>query len=150
MVQGCRTARTSDGRVRLVSEAQHPKVGAIAWCDLTVPNATEVRDFYRGVVGWETADFDMGGYSDYCMNVPADGKTVAGICHARGLNADLPPQWLLYISVEDLDRSIRRCTELGGRVLAGPKPFCSGGRFCVIQDPAGAVAALCEAPPPRA
>ncbi len=34
----------------------------------------------------------MGGDSDFCMNQPADGKTVAGICHARGENASLPPR----------------------------------------------------------
>ncbi len=116
-------------------------VGEIGWMDLTVPNAQEVRDFYRGVVGWEVAELDMGGYSDYCMNLPDGGDTVAGICHARGGNADLPAQWLLYINVANLDESLTACSQSGGKLVAGPKKMGSS-RYAVIQDPAGAVAAL--------
>jgi predicted enzyme related to lactoylglutathione lyase len=111
---------------------------------LTVENAQEIRDFYQSVVGWDTSEVDMGGYSDFCMVSPHNGKTVAGICHARGENADLPPQWLVYITVQDLDKSAARCVELGGRVLASSKGLGDMGCFCVIQDPAGAVAALFE------
>lgn len=117
-------------------------IGAIAWTDLTVPDAGAVRDFYQAVVGWQAGPVDMGGYDDYCMNQPADGATVAGICHARGTNADLPAQWLIYITVEDVDRSAARCVEMGGQVIAGPRRMGAHGRCCVIRDPAGAVAAL--------
>lgn len=84
----------------------------------------------------------MGGYADFNMNAPAGDVPVAGICHARGVNADLPAQWLIYIRVADVDRSAARCVELGGHVISGPRGFGSQGRYCVIQDPAGAVAAL--------
>jgi predicted enzyme related to lactoylglutathione lyase len=76
------------------------------------------------------------------MNEPSTGKAVAGICHARGENANLPPQWLIYINVEDLEKSIANCVGLGGKVVAGPKNMGKQGGFCVIQGPAGAVAAL--------
>jgi predicted enzyme related to lactoylglutathione lyase len=118
--------------------------GTIGWTDLTVSNAAQIRDFYRAVVGWETAELEMGGYNDYCMIAPSNGKTVAGICHARGVNAGLPAPWLIYIAIENLDQSSARCVELGGKILAGPNELGDGGRFCVIQDPAGAVAALFE------
>jgi predicted enzyme related to lactoylglutathione lyase len=81
----------------------------------------------------------MGGYADFTMSTPGASQ-VAGVCH--GGNAGLPPQWLVYISVEDLDQSAARCVELGGQVLAGPSGMGGSGRFCVIKDPAGAVAAL--------
>ncbi len=125
-----------------MSEAPKPEVGTIGWVDLTVANAGDVKDFYRQVVGWSTSAVDMGGYSDFCMNAPGSGTTVAGICHARGTNAGMPAQWLLYITVEDLDASAARCEALGGKVLAGPRDMGSQGRYCVIEDPAGAVAAL--------
>lgn len=117
-------------------------IGSIGWIDLTVANAEHVRDFYRSVVGWETSPVDMGGYHDFCMNQPADGKSVTGICHARGSNAELPAQWLIYITVADLEQSLARCLEGGGKVLAGPKNYAGQGRYAVIQDPAGAIAAL--------
>ena len=127
-----------------MSESTAAEVGTIAWTDLTVENAEQVRDFYQQVVGWEPAEVDMGDYHDYAMNAPASGRAVAGVCHARGMNADLPPQWLIYITVENLDQSISRCTELGGQVIAGPKGAGGEGRYCVIRDPAGAAAVLME------
>ncbi|RMH21354.1 MAG: VOC family protein [Acidobacteria bacterium] len=124
-----------------MSDAQRPEVGAITWFDLTVVNAEEVRDFYSEVVGWRSSPVDMGGYDDFTMLAPASGKAIAGVCHARGGNADLPPQWLIYVTVADVEHSARRCVELGGTVIAGPKTM-GNDRYCVIQDPAGAVAAL--------
>lgn len=127
---------------------ESPRIGAITWADLTVPDAERVRDFYRDVVGYASVDFDMGGYSDYGMNVPGTDTTVAGICHARGANADLPPVWLVYITVADLAASVEKVARLGGRVLRAPKSMGEWGSMAVIEDPAGAVAALIEPPRP--
>ena len=120
-----------------------PPVGTIGWLDLTVKDSRRLRDFYAAVVGWKPTEVDMGGYADYCMNRPADGQTVAGVCHARGANADLPPQWLIYINVASLKTSLARCRKLGGKVIC-PARKLMGGRMAVIRDPAGAVAALYE------
>jgi predicted enzyme related to lactoylglutathione lyase len=122
--------------------ASSPPVGSISWFDLTVPDAPHLRAFYEAVVGWTSTPLDMDGYDDFCMNIPADGKTVAGICHARGENSNLPAQWLLYITVADVEESARQCVQLGGKVLVGPREMGGQGRVAVIQDPAGAVAAL--------
>ena len=127
-----------------MSEINTPQIGSIGWIDLTVENADQLRDFYQSVTGWVPAPLEMGGYNDYCMNQPADGKSIAGICHARGGNAALPAQWLIYITVADLDQSLARCHEGGGKVLSEPRNYGGQGRYCVIQDPAGAVAALFE------
>ena len=116
------------------------KPGTIAWHDLTVDDAPGVRDFYRNVVGWESSPVDMGGYDDFNM-LAVDGAPVAGVCHARGGNAGLPAQWLLYIVVEDIDAAAAACAEGGGQVLREPAAT-GDARWCVIQDPAGAVCAL--------
>ena len=118
------------------------KPGTIGWIDLTVPDAPKVRDFYRGVVGWETSDVNMGTYNDFCMHPDKDSDPVAGVCHAKGTNANLPSKWLIYITVENTDEAAKRCQELGGKVLQPPKDMGSQGRYCVIEDPAGAVSAL--------
>lgn len=118
------------------------EIGSIIWVDLTVDQAQDLRDFYSEVVGWESDPVDMGGYDDFNMLSPGGGAARAGICFRRGMNADLPPSWLVYITVADLEASIRRCEELGGSLVSGPKGEAETGRYCVIQDPAGAVAAL--------
>lgn len=135
-----------------MSTALPSAIGTLLWIDLTVPNAETVRDFYASVIGWEPAGVAMGDYEDYVMTAPATGQGVAGVCHARGQNADLPPQWLVYVAVADLDESLRRCADAGGKAVTGIKGEAGTTRYCVIQDPAGAVLALMEegAPEPSA
>jgi predicted enzyme related to lactoylglutathione lyase len=118
--------------------------GSIGWMDLTVPEAGKVKDFYREVVGWKASPLDMGGYDDYVMSTPGKDEPVSGVCHARGSNAGLPPVWLIYITVENLDRSVARVEQLGGKVRQPIRSLGGMGRMCVIEDPAGAVAALFE------
>lgn len=116
--------------------------GTLAWADLTVQDAGRVRDFYSRVVGWAPSSVDMGGYSDFNMTPVGGDGPAAGICHARGPNADLPPVWMVYFIVEDLERSLRAVENDGGEVVAGPKVMGPGSAYAVIRDPAGAVAAL--------
>lgn len=116
-------------------------IGKIGWFDLTVTDASAIRDFYSKVVGWKSQDVSMGEYDDFNMTMPESGDTAAGICHARGGNAELPSQWLIYITVADVDKSAEACRENGGAVIVGPKAM-GDGKFCVIEDPNGSVAAL--------
>ncbi len=122
------------------------KVGTIAGFDLTVQNADGIRDFYADVTGWKPEPLSMGDYDDYMM-LAQDGNPVAGICHARNGNADLPPQWITYIAVSDLAASLARVTQKGGAVVRQPNGT-GPGDFALIKDPAGAVVALMQDPQP--
>ncbi len=126
-----------------MSTEQKPVMGRIGWIDLTVDDAARVRDFYARVTGWTPEAADMGDYSDFSM-LDAAGDPAAGVCHARGANADQPPQWMIYVYVADLDASLAACRAAGGEVVAGPKSH-GAARFAVIRDPAGAVAGLYQA-----
>ena len=116
--------------------------GQITWMDLTVPDAVAVRDFYQNVTGWTPSPVEMGGYQDFCMLPPGEEQPVAGICHARGANAALPPVWLVYITVADLDESLRQTEQRGGKIIRPATGMGAHGRYGVIADPAGAVCAL--------
>lgn len=120
--------------------SQAIKIGTFGWVDLTVEDADTLRDFYCDVAGWTASPVDMGGYSDYSMITP-DGTAVGGVCHARGTNADQPPVWMVYVVVEDLDRSLASCKARGGELVAGPKKM-GEARYAIIRDPAGAVCGL--------
>lgn len=119
------------------------KVGTVGWFDLTVPDAAKVRDFYAAVVGFTTSEVPMGEYADFCLHPPG-GDPVAGVCHARGMNAGIPPAWLLYMTVADLDASIAKCQQLGGAVVTPVRDMGSYGRMAIIRDPAGAVCAIIQ------
>lgn len=124
-----------------MGEPGKPAVGTIGWIDLTVDNAEQVSDFYATVTGWKPEPVVMGGYDDFNMVTPETGVPAAGVCHARGGNAGLPSVWMIYIVVADLDASVDACRQNGGEVVAGPRTV-GRDRYCVIRDPAGAVAAL--------
>lgn len=117
--------------------------GKIVWQDLTVNNAEQLRDFYLKVIGWESESLSMGDYDDFIMKNPVSEDAIAGICHAKGSNEGLPTQWLLYIQVEDVEKSSKSCLENGGKLLTEIRSM-GNYHFCVIQDPAGAVCAICS------
>lgn len=120
------------------THAGRPK-GSPVWIDLTVDNASEIRDFYQAVVGFGSEPLSMGAYDDYVMT-DGDGTVRSGICHRRGSNASLPPQWLVYFAVADVDSATAECERRGGSVLERQNQ--GGQNFAVIRDPAGAVCAL--------
>jgi hypothetical protein len=116
--------------------------GSVLWQDLTVQNAESVGQFYSEVIGWNIEPVSMGGYSDYNM-LDSEGDVAAGVCHARGVNSEMPPQWLLYIKVESVADSAQKCVENGGEIVFGPGKM-GKNLFAVIKDPAGAVLAIME------
>jgi uncharacterized protein len=123
-------------------------VGRISWLDLTITDASATRDFYRQVVGWSVQNVGVedGGepYADYNM-LGEDGSPVAGVCHARGVNAGLPPVWMIYLPVGDLADSLRRVQEEGGKVVKAMRGKDDEYVYAAIQDPVGAHLALIPA-----
>lgn len=124
-------------------------VGRIAWLDLTVSDASATREFYQQVVGWSVEKVAMkdGGdnYADYNMAGEV-GTPVAGVCHARGVNVGLPSVWMIYLPVGDLDESLRRVGEEGGKVVKAMKGTDARYAYAAVQDPAGAYLALVRPP----
>ncbi len=120
-------------------------VGRIGWLDLTVPDASTTRDFYREVIGWSVHDVEMGDegerYADYAM-LDGGGDPAGGVCHARGVNLGLPPVWMLYLPVGDLDESLRRVEEEGGKVIKSARGKDGKYVYAAVQDPVGAHVAL--------
>lgn len=128
---------------------ENPKFnhGTINWRDLTVKNAEELKEFYKEVAGWQTEDMPMKDgsdeYSDYIMK-DLQGNPVAGVCNSRGVNTGIPPQWIMYISVENVTESLDKALKLGGKLLKEHKAKDGSLVYAMIEDPAGAVFALAK------
>ena len=120
------------------------KNGTVEWMDLTVPDAESLTNFYTEALELTATPVEMDGYSDYCLEPPGGKQPFGGICHARGNNEGIPPQWIIYITVANLEERVEKCLELGGELLKPPGPA-GDGRFCLLKDPAGAVFALYQA-----
>ena len=117
------------------------KIGTMAWLDLSVNNAEVVKSFYQEVIGWKVDNISMGESDDYAMLEPINSEAVAGVCHAQGVNKDLPPAWLPYFLVADIEQSIAAVQAKGGTLMTEIKAMGSD-KYAVIKDPAGAVCAI--------
>ncbi len=117
------------------------------WTDIAVKNADELKDFYSEVFGWTVQEVPMedenGKYADYAM-VDKNGEGVGGVCHKRGMNSNLPSQWIVYFTVENVQKSIETCNNMGGKVLKETKNDDGELFFALLEDPSGAVVGIVQ------
>lgn len=136
-------------QLTVIMETKKISKGAIISADLTVENAERIRDFYQAVIGWSVEEMPLKdgdeAYSDYVMK-DADGNWVGGVCHHRGANKGIPPQWIVYITVQDIAASMQRCLDLGGTVVKESRNQAGECQYVIIRDPAGAVLGLTSVP----
>src|SRR5690606_15439699 len=101
-------------------EQKKTPIGSIVSTDITVDAPKQLIEFYKEVIGWEEEGLLMkdesGTYTDYVMK-DDQGNWIGGICHHRGVNKGIPPQWIVYINVADIKQSIDKCLQLGGKVI---------------------------------
>ncbi len=116
---------------------QFKQHGAFSWCELMTTDAGAAKNFYAKLFGWDTADMPMPGMT-YTV-VKAGGKAMGGIMPIPKEAQGTPPMWCTYVTVDDVDVTARTAEQLGARLLVPPRDIPKVGRFCVIQDPQGAV-----------
>lgn len=128
-------------------ETNKAKHGTINWRDLTVENADSLKEFYRELAGWDTEAIpmknDKESYHDYVMK-DSEGNAVGGICHAKGVNTGIPPQWIMYISVDNISDSVEKALNGGGKLIKEYKSKDGNLVYAMMEDPAGAVFALAQ------
>lgn len=111
-------------------------VNTFIWHDLMTTNVKAAEDFYSRVVGWRCQDSGMPGQS-YTLLMNGD-VSVGGIMAIPDENKGMPPMWMGYIGVDDVDAYARKVTEAGGKIWKGPQDIPGVGRFAVAADPHGA------------
>jgi len=123
-------------------EAPKFKLGQIVWADLTTTKADSLKEFYKEVAGWQEFPVAMrdddGEYNDYAMLVDSE-NAAGGICHKRGKNNNLPPQWIMYIYAEDVEERLKTALDLGAKLIHASKKPDGTYNYVIIEDPAGAV-----------
>lgn len=113
------------------------KHGMFSWFELMTTDVASAKKFYRSLFGWKTADLKMSGMKYATVAVGAD--EVGGIMPLPPGAKKLPPQWGVYVTVDDVDATAKKTVKLGGKILMPPTDIPGVGRFCVIQDPQGAM-----------
>lgn len=115
--------------------ATPPPEGRFVWYELVTPDKDASKAFYADLLGWEWQDEDMGDMGVYPMARTGEAFHCGLISPREGM----PPHWMAYVTVADVDRACDQATELGGRVMLAGTDIPKVGRFAVLQDPGGAV-----------
>jgi len=123
-----------------MAEFTMPGRGDFCWYELATTDAEAAKKFYAELFGWEYKAGDIGGTS--YNEIVANGRPVGGIHQMGAEFGGAPPHWMAYVAVDDVDASAKRVEELGGKVCVPPTDIPTVGRFCVVNDPAGATISL--------
>lgn len=125
-----------------MSEA--PKHGTFCWNELITGDIAKAKDFYTQLLGWSADDVPEATppYAVWKL-----GETMAGgLMQKTEEMGDVPPHWLSYITVDDVDASAKKVEELGGKICVPPTDIPNVGRFTAITDPTGAAVCLITFP----
>lgn len=119
--------------------------GSFFWNELVTPDPDGCKTFYAELVGWKVRDVDLPpgpGPATYSIFMVGD-RDVGGMFKMAGPGwQGVPPHWMAYVAVDDVDAACAKVAGLGGRVHVQPTDIPNVGRFCVIADPTGAVISL--------
>ena len=111
--------------------------GQICWVELIVDGPDEVIPFYQTLLGWTVSEPQpMNGGEYYGLDICGD--KLGGIMKRPPGVAQMPPIWIPYMTVVNIEESTSRVTELGGQVHIANMNIPDTGIFSMCQDPTGA------------
>jgi predicted enzyme related to lactoylglutathione lyase len=112
--------------------------GEFCWYELGTRDISAAIKFYTELMNWETQSQKMGEFGIYYV-FQLEGQDVGGGYDMGGpMFAGVPPHWMPYVWVDDVDVTAAEVTELGGKTVAPPMDVPNVGRMAYVQDPQGA------------
>ena len=118
-----------------------PPHGTFCWNELMTRDTAAAEKFYTELIGWKAADGGMPGMK-YTLFKAADNDAGGMMDLPKEIPEEVPSHWMSNIAVDDVDALAKKVGELGGKLMHGPQDVPKVGRFCIIQDPSGAVVSL--------
>ncbi len=113
------------------------KSGAMSWNELYTTDIEASKKFYGDLFGWMFTTED-----DY-TTIMNNGRMNGGIMEITPEMGNMPPNWMVYFTVEDIEGTLARVKELGGQVYMEPKEI-GPGKIAMIAEPTGAACMLIE------
>ena len=104
-------------------------VGAMCWNELLTRDANAARAFYGALLGWE---FDG---NEHYIDIINRGRSNGGILQMDESFGEMPPMWMVYFRVADIDAAMQRVEDLGGRVVTQKMEAPNTGWFTVSGRP---------------
>jgi predicted enzyme related to lactoylglutathione lyase len=109
--------------------------------ELVTQDLAKAKSFYGALFDWDLEEA-QGGYT--LIRVGEHGYGVGGGMMAAP-SPDIPPHWLAYVGVADLNAATAKAKSLGATVIRDVTPIEGVGSFSIIKDPTGAMLALWKA-----
>lgn len=120
-----------------------PDVGDWVWIQLLSRDGKKAAEFYQKLAGYEiVANTETNRLSDYILT--SDGFARATVRTIPAGNEQVPPNWLPFVRVKNVDESVAKAKELGGKVWLEPKAELFGGKVAIIADPTGGAVGVLE------
>jgi predicted enzyme related to lactoylglutathione lyase len=116
--------------------------GAFSWSELTTTDPAQAAAFYGSLFGWTFKD--MGDAMGHYQVASLGDTQVAGIMSPPPGAPPMRPSWGCYVTVSQVEGTVQRCLELGGKVLVPAMDVPGVGRMAVIQDPQGATLSVMQ------
>jgi predicted enzyme related to lactoylglutathione lyase len=113
------------------------KHGMFSWFELQTSDIAGAKKFYKALFGWKTTEMKMPGMKYTAISVGTE--QVAGIMSLPPQAKKMPPQWGVYITVDNVDVTVKKAAKLGAKVVVPPQDIPGVGRFSVLLDPQGAM-----------
>jgi uncharacterized protein len=111
--------------------------GKFVWYELMTSNLAAAADFYSGAIGWTARDAGMVGMDYTIFNAGDVGVGGAMNLPQMLVDMNVPPHWIGYIAVSDVDAYAKKIVDAGGVVHKAPDDIPGVGRFAVVADPDG-------------
>ena len=116
--------------------------GAVSHWQMITKDPDVTARFYESLFGWRFSANNAMGYRMVSTN--AHKGIDGGIWPAP---PEAPETVQLYVEVEDLDASLRRIEDLGGRILMQKQNLPDGDAMALAMDPLGRAFGLMSARP---
>lgn len=100
--------------------------GEVCWVEVNTPDVAGATGFYTQLFGWQAGEGEVG-FPYQMLKRPGEGKNFGGVM--RPPAAGVPPHWLVYFAVADLEAALKQAAKLGGTVLSPVVDLPQGGRF---------------------
>jgi predicted enzyme related to lactoylglutathione lyase len=118
-----------------------PRPGDMSWHELVTTDREGAWAFYHALFGWEKGPaFEMGPVGTYQL-FSIGGQSLGGMMN-KTPDMPMPPSWLYYAMVPDINAAAERVKAAGGQVINGPMEVPGGDWILQGVDPNGGVFAL--------
>ncbi len=122
--------------------------GKVIWRELLTNDSLASQNFYGELFGWKFesvgAAAGLGSDTAYTL-IRHNGRLIGGMIDTVALNnrADIS-QWVISMSVTDIDAAVTSFVAGGGEVKTPPTDLQRRGKLAVVRDAEGALLALLQ------